>query len=152
MGRWTNRGRGARQATAVVVRPAEWYEDVERLARAQGALPYVVEGFVEIYEAVRRGHAVLLKREPCAVADGVTVFDAGSGAGDDGDRVVLDPAGWFRRPGGSDVVTVSRFDVRTARFVVQDPASAVGSIELTPKRLQRYVADPGRAVGIALGG
>lgn len=136
---------------ATSVDPAEWYEDVVRLARAQGAMPYVVEGFVEIYEAVRRGHAVMLKREECVVAEGVTVFADSPAAPADDDALAADPIGWFRRLGSAMVVTVARFDPRTARFVLQDTASVVGSLELTPKRLQRYVDSPGRAVGVALG-
>lgn len=150
---------------------AAWHEDVMRAAGAQGALPYLVEGFTEINEAVRRGHAVLLKREAAEVADGITVFadapgtalDAPGTAPDmrDGSLILArrdlqppigaDPVGYFRRLGGSLLVTISRFDVRTARFVVQDGASAIGAIELTPKRLARYVSEPRRAVGVALG-
>jgi hypothetical protein len=165
MGRWITLRRSRQTTDAAPASRAEWYEDVERLARAQGAMPYVVEGYLEINEAVRRGHSVLLKREPATVADGVRVFDdidAGhSGvagwsieqsapAPDEAVRIV-DPAGFVPRPNGDRVVTVLTFNVRTARFVVTDASSAVGSIELTPKRLQRYVQDPTRAVGVALG-
>ena len=55
-----------------------WWDEVAGNARAHGALPYVVEGFTEITDAVRRGHAVLVRREEAEVAEGVTVFDAGA--------------------------------------------------------------------------
>jgi hypothetical protein len=99
--------------------------------KAAGSLPYLVEGFVEITEAVRRGHAVILKRETCEVADGITVFDVES----------------------EDVesVTVLRFSPTTARYAIGDAANAAGGIELTPKRLQRYLSAPTRSVGVALG-
>ena len=77
MGRWFNLGRdraGSSTATHQAgAATAEWYEDVLKMARAHGAMPYVVEGYVEIDEAVRRGHSVLLKREPAEIAD-VCVF------------------------------------------------------------------------------
>jgi hypothetical protein len=101
----------------------------------------VVEGFSEVSEAVRRGHPVLLRREQATVAEGVTVF-AAAGA----------TATWPGGQGPVDTVTVQAFDVRTARFVVRDGASLVGELELTPRRLAAYLADPERAVGVALGG
>lgn len=130
---------------------ADWYEDVVRLARAQGALPYVVEGYVEINEAVRRGHAVLLKRERAQVADGVIVFDDLSADAGSSPATTPPPLAAMEPAVLRPLVTVASFDVRSARYVLQDGASAVGSIQLTPKRLARYVAEPRRAVGVALG-
>lgn len=118
-----------------------WPDTAVDQARQQGAFPYVVEGFAEVSEAVRRGHAVMLRRETCTVAEGITVFSERSSAG----------AAGFAAATDQDLVTVSKFEVRTARFLVNDPYSATGSIELTPKRLQRYLLDDQRAVGVALG-
>lgn len=139
MGRWFGtRGRKPEQQVAVAAAvqqsgSSDWYDDVIVTARAEGSMPYLVEGYPEINEAVRRGHAVLLRREPCDVTDTVRIFDT---------RPDNDP---------DAVVTVLRFNVRTARYVISDPASTVGSLELTSKRLERYLADPRRSVGIALG-
>lgn len=106
-------------------------------------MPYVVEGFTEITDAVRRGHAVLVRRERVEVADGVTVFEDGSTA----------MTGPFTPlpEGGTPVVAILRFDVGSARFVLQDASSPAGAVQLTPKRLQRYLAAPDRSVGVALG-
>lgn len=137
MGRWILKGRSKERTSAVPTRTANpiaksWFDDVIVNARSQGALPYLVEGYPEVMEAVRRGHAVLVRRLPCQVTDTVSVFD---------DAYSTEDA----------VVTVIRFDVRTARYVITDPHSAVGSLELTPKRLERYLDDPMRSIGIALG-
>jgi hypothetical protein len=115
-------------------------------ARSHGAMPYVVEGFTEITEAVRRGHAVLVRREAAEVADGITVFDAGA-------TPVTGPFGNLpnKAQEAQPIVAILRFDVGTARFVLQDAASPAGAVQLTPKRLARYLDSPGREVGVALG-
>lgn len=110
-----------------------WHEAVARTARLHGAMPYVVEGFMEVTEAVRRGHPVVVRKERAEVSAGQVVF---------ADAADLDEA----------VVTITRFDLGTARFVVQDPESPIGAVQLTPKRLQAYLAEPERSVGVALGG
>lgn len=144
MGRWV------RQKAAAPV-PA-WHERIQATARTHGAMPYVVEGFVEISEAVRRGHAVLVRRMPAQVADGVTIFEraprpvrlAGS----------LHPADAPDASSSDDaVVAILRFNTGTARFVLQDADGSLpmGGIELTPRRLQRYLDDPERSLGVALG-
>jgi hypothetical protein len=120
-----------------------WYDGMVRAARSHGAYPYVVEGFIEITEAVRRGHAVLIRREEAEVADGVRVFE-------ERERGPIEQAG-FAVASSDPVATILSFNARTARFVIQDPRSAVGSVELTPKRLQAYLAADGREVGVALG-
>ena len=125
MGRSLRRSRATRTTDA----PAErhWWDDVAGNARAHGALPYVVEGFTEITDAVRRGHAVLVRREQVEVADGVTVFDAGA----------TPVAGAFAKVGTASesaappVVAILRFDVGTARFVLQDAGSPAGAV--TPR-------------------
>jgi hypothetical protein len=121
---------------------------VRATASAQGQLPYVVEGFTEVSEAVRRGHPVLLRREPATVAEGITVFEPSTRHGSDAGAA--SSVAFAGAPG--DTVTVQSFDVRTARFVVRDATSVVGELELTPRRLAAYLADPDRAVGVALGG
>jgi hypothetical protein len=122
---------------------AQWWDEVAGNARAHGARPYVVEGFAEITEAVRRGHAVLVRREQAEVADGMTIFEAGStpmtGA--------FGPAATDRAP----IVAILRFDIGSARFVLQDAASPAGAVQLTPRRLARYLDAPDRSVGVALG-
>lgn len=149
----TRNRRSQPQAGAAATVRAEWYEHVEKMARAGGAFPYVVEGFTEISEAVRRGHRVVLKREQCEVADGITIFDEQPGAPHSGappaDGALL--AGWFPRIGSARVVTVSAFNLLSARFTIEDGGSPDGTLELTPRRLANYVADPARAIGIALG-
>ena len=120
-----------------------WYDEMVLNARAHGAYPYIVEGFMEITEAVRRGHSVLIRREAAEVADGVEVF-ATSEPGP------LEQVG-LPAPAGEPIATILSFNMRTARFVIQDPQSIVGSVELTPKRLQRYLAAEGRDIGVALG-
>jgi hypothetical protein len=123
-----------------------WWDDVAGNARAHGARPYVVEGFTEISDAVRRGHAVLVRRERVEVADGVTVFDAGAtpvmGA--------FSPVSESTRS-APPIVAILRFDMGTARFVLQDAGSATGAVQLTPRRLARYLDSPERSVGVALG-
>ncbi len=94
----------------------------------------MVAGFLEINDAVRRGHPVLLRRRRCDVADGITVFN-----------------GVQHVDAGQPVVTVLRFDPARARFVLRDGGSAVGAVELTPKRLARYLERSGCGDGIALG-
>lgn len=138
------RGRQHRGA-APVRRAGRWWEDVAGTARAHGARPYVVEGFSEITDAVRRGHAVLVRREPAEVAEGVTIFDEGSTAVT-GPFSSVEPAGE-----AAPIVAILRFDVGTARFVLQDAASPTGAVQLTPRRLARYLEAPDRSVGVALG-
>ena len=119
-----------------------WWDEVAGNARAHGARPYVVEGFSEITDAVRRGHAVLVRREQAEVADGVTVFEAGATpvTGAFGPTQDTPP-----------IVAILRFDVGTARFVLQDAGSPAGAVQLTPRRLARYLDAPDRHVGVALG-
>jgi hypothetical protein len=120
-----------------------WWDEVAGNARAHGARPYVVEGFAEITDAVRRGHAVLVRREPAEVADGITIFDAGATPVTGSFGPVADQP--------PPVVAILRFDVGTARFVLQDAASPAGAVQLTPRRLARYLDAPDRSVGVALG-
>src|SRR4051812_6836035 len=70
--RFGDRTRGVEDDDAA--RPA-WWDDIAASARAHGARPYVVEGFTEISDAVRRGHAVVVRRQAAEVADGISVFD-----------------------------------------------------------------------------
>ena len=91
-----------------------WWDDVAGNARAHGALPYVVEGFTEITDAVRRGHAVLVRREEVEVAEGVTVFDAGATPVTGAFSPVSE-----RMKASPPIVAILRFDVGTARFVLQ---------------------------------
>jgi hypothetical protein len=49
------------------------------------------------------------------------------------------------------IVAILRFDAGTARFVLQDAGSPAGAVQLTPKRLARYLDAPDRSVGVALG-
>lgn len=113
---------------------AAWQHRLVSNAQHQGRMPYVVEGFFEIHDAVRRGHPVVVERATCQVADGTTVF-----ADDDSpsDQPTL--------------VTITRFDPTRARFVITDPVSEVGTVELTPRRLQVYLSNDGRDTGVALG-
>lgn len=151
MGRFRDRlrrdpahGRGADADASTV----PWHERAVRSARAHGALPYVVEGYGEISDAVRRGHAVLLRRERCEVAENVVVFDETPSVG----VHVSVPITRSTTPSPSTpLVTVVNFDPLTARFVLRDAVGATGSIQLTPRRLQRYLDDPSRMVGVALG-
>lgn len=127
--------------------PVPWYDELARNARAHGAYPYVVEGFMEMVEAVRRGHAVLVRRVPAEVAEGVRVFDRPPSA-------VAAPGSPLATVCSSvedEVVTILRFDVSTARFELQDVANGAGAIQLTPKRLQRYLSQPDCEIGVALG-
>lgn len=124
-----------------------WHEKIASTARSHGAMPYTVEGFVEITEAVRRGHAVLVRRETAEVADGVTVFDSRSSVSPITGAFSPVPAPKVADP----VVAILRFNVGSARFVLQDAGSATGGIELTPRRLQRYLDAPDRSTGVALG-
>ena len=123
-----------------------WWEDVAGNARSHGAMPYVVEGFTEITDAVRRGHAVLVRREHAEVADGVTVFDVGATPVTGAFAQVSE-----QTKAAPPVVAILRFDVGTARFVMQDAASPAGAVQLTPRRLARYLDAPDRSVGVALG-
>lgn len=124
----------------------QWWDEVAGNARAHGARPYVVEGFTEITDAVRRGHAVLVRREQAEVAEGVTVFDAGATPVTGAFSPVSE-----RTTAAPPVVAILRFDVATARFVLQDAASPTGAVQLTPKRLARYLDAPDRSTGVALG-
>ena len=47
------------------------------------------------------------------------------------------------------VVAVLRFDVGTARFVIQDAASPTGGVQLTPRRLANYLSALARRRGRA---
>lgn len=138
MGRWFRapwtRHDGSTEGYVVEPEEGPWHEVVVKTARLHGAMPYVVEGFMEVTEAVRRGHPVVVRKERAEVADGHYVFDDVAPADDEA------------------VVTITRFDLGTARFVVQDPESAMGGVQLTPRRLQEYMSSPGRSVGVALGG
>ncbi|MCW2927476.1 MAG: hypothetical protein JWM86_1444 [Thermoleophilia bacterium] len=125
---------------------AAWWDEVASNARAHGAMPYVVEGFTEITEAVRRGHAVLVRREQAEVAEGITVFQAGATPMTGAFSPVSD-----RTREAPPIVAILRFDVGTARFVLQDAGSPAGAVQLTPKRLARYLDAPDRSVGVALG-
>lgn len=122
---------------------AQWWDDIAGTARAHGARPYVVEGFAEITEAVRRGHAVLVRREQAEVADGMTIFESGAASM----TGAFGPAAVDAAP----VVAILRFDIGSARFVLQDAASPTGAVQLTPRRLARYLDAPDRSVGVALG-
>jgi hypothetical protein len=123
---------------------APWWEEVAGNARAHGARPYVVEGFTEITDAVRRGHAVLVRREAAEVADGITVFDAGS-------TPVTGPFANVAATQATPIVAILRFDFGSARFVLQDAASPTGGVQLTPRRLARYLQEDSRSTGVALG-
>lgn len=117
-------------------------------ARSHGAMPYLVEGFIEVNEAVRRGHSVMIIREEAEVADGVRIFDSDTAVSG---RALTGTPPITVSPASTQMVTVVSFDTATARFVLRDSRSAAGSTELTPKRLERYLADPSRQVGVALG-
>jgi hypothetical protein len=122
-----------------------WCDELARNARAHGASPYVVEGFADITDAVKRGHAVLVRRECVEVADGVTVFDSEA-------TPITGPfAAQPRKSAAEPIVAILRFDVGTARFVLQDAHSPAGGVQLTPRRLATYLDDPDRSIGIALG-
>jgi hypothetical protein len=121
-----------------------WWDEVAGNARAHGARPYVVEGFAEITDAVRRGHAVLVRREQAEVAEGVVVFEPGA-------TPVTGAFGPAAQAAAPPVVAILRFDVGTARFVLQDAGSPAGAVQLTPRRLARYLDAPDRSVGVALG-
>jgi hypothetical protein len=144
MGRSLRRTAAGRDANSGATRT--WWDDVAGNARAHGALPYVVEGFTEITDAVRRGHAVLVRREQVEVADGVTVFDVGATPVTGAFSPVSE-----RTKAAPPIVAILRFDVGTARFVLQDAGSPAGAVQLTPKRLARYLDSPDRSVGVALG-
>ena len=90
--------------------PHPWWDDVAGNARAHGALPYVVEGFTEITDAVRRGHAVLVRREQAEVADGVTVFESGSTPMSGAFSTVSE-----RASAAPPIVAILRFDVGPTR-------------------------------------
>src|SRR5690606_4107744 len=119
-----------------------WWDDIASNARAHGAMPYVVEGFTEIVDAVRRGHAVLVRRENAEVAEGIMVFE-------DSATPVTGPFA-PKIEEQTPIVAILKFDIGTARFVLQDAASPMGAVQLTPKRLARYLNAPGREVGVAL--
>lgn len=143
MGRSLRFGRGGRGSEPQAGTEA-WWDEVAGNARAHGARPYVVEGFTEITDAVRRGHAVLVRRERAEVAEGVTVFEHGA-------TPVTGAFGPSGAPATPPVVAILRFDVGTARFVLQDAGSPAGAVQLTPRRLARYLDAPDRHVGVALG-
>lgn len=124
---------------------APWWDEIASNARAHGAMPYVVEGFQEISDAVRRGHAVLVRREAAEVAEGVTVFDSDT----EGMGTISPMAAATASPPA--IVAILRFDFASARFVLQDAGSASGAVQLTPRRLARYLESPSRSVGVALG-
>lgn len=136
---------GARRAAADTAASGAWWDEIAANARAHGAMPYVVDGFTEITDAVRRGHAVLIRRERAEVADGMTIFDDSSAP----------MTGAFSQVAREDVrtpvVAILRFDLGSARFVLQDPASPIGAVQLTPRRLARYLESPDRCTGVALG-
>lgn len=132
------------ECSDVATAPPSWCDELARNARAHGAAPYVVEGFTDITDAVRRGHAVLVRREQVEVADGVTVFEAGS-------TPATGPFAARSTSGAEPIVAILRFDVGTARFVLQDAGSATGAVHLTPRRLATYLDSPDRSVGVALG-
>jgi hypothetical protein len=132
---------------AALEQDVAWHERALRSARLHGAMPYVVEGFQEINDAVRRGHSVLLRRERCEVAQGVVVFDDDHAAAARTTMPIAQP----RREPSTPLVTVVSFDTATARFVLQDAVGAAGAIQLTPRRLQQYLSDPDRMTGVALG-
>lgn len=110
-------------------------------------MPYVVDGFHEVSEAVRRGHSVLLVRERCEVADGVVVFDETHGGSVHPSIPITRPQASPRQP----LVSVVRFDPATARYEMRDAVGATGAVQLTPRRLQQYLAEPKRSIGVALG-
>lgn len=139
MGRSRRFGRAGDDAATAM----PWWEDVAGNARAHGAMPYVVEGFTEISDAVRRGHAVLVRREAAEVAEGMTIFEAGA--------TPVTGAFGPEAPGPAPIVAILRFDVSSARYVLQDAHSPAGAVQLTPRRLARYLDAPDRAVGVALG-
>jgi hypothetical protein len=124
----------------------DWVQELVAATRAHGAWSYRVEGFFDITDAVRRGHPVLVRREAVEVADGVHVFEKTVAA-----NQVNGPLAWLADEHADEIVTLLRFDIGTAKFVLQDIGSAVGEVALTPKRLQRYLDDPQRCVGVALG-
>ncbi|MCW2962647.1 MAG: hypothetical protein JWM90_3034 [Thermoleophilia bacterium] len=121
-----------------------WWEEIAGNARAHGARPYMVEGFTEITDAVRRGHAVLVRREQVEVADGITVFEGGT-------TPVTGPFAKVAATEAPPIVAILRFDFGSARFVLQDAASPTGGVQLTPRRLARYLEDDRRSTGVALG-
>lgn len=144
MGRTLRFGRGNDGGEPPVGTEA-WWDEVAGNARAHGARPYVVEGFSEITDAVRRGHAVLVRREHAEVAEGITIFDEGA-------TPVTGPFGPARvESDAPPIVAILRFDIASARFVLQDAASPAGAVQLTPRRLARYLDAPDRSVGVALG-
>jgi hypothetical protein len=97
-------------------------------------MAYEVEGFFEVSDAVRRGHAVIVRRSSCEVSPGSTVF-AGTPDGE------------------VQLVTIRRFDPTTARYEVDDPFDGTGAgLQLTPRRLAVYLAHPERESGVALAG
>jgi hypothetical protein len=124
-----------------------WYDELSANARAHGAYPYVVEGFMEVVEAVRRGHSVLVRRVSAEVAEGVRVFDTPPR----GPGIPGSPMEALCASGDGEVVTILRFDVSTARFELRDAGGGGEAIQLTPKRLQRYLSQPDCGMGVALG-
>lgn len=145
MGRSLRFGSGSNGGDEPQAGTEAWWNEVAGNARAHGARPYVVEGFSEITDAVRRGHAVLVRREHAEVAEGITIFDEGSTPVTGAFGPVRDAAD------APPIVAILRFDVGTARFVLQDAASPAGAVQLTPRRLARYLDAPDRSVGVALG-
>ena len=143
------RGRAHDRPAGAAGSELSWHERAVRSARAHGAMPYVVEGYTEISEAVRRGHSVLLRRQRCEVAEGIVVFDE-VGAADIRSALPMSGAARAQQP-STPLVTVVSSDAGTARFVPRDAVGATDSVQLTPRRLERYLSDPERHVGVALG-
>lgn len=125
-------GRAFKQSSELMKEP-EWCTRLSQSAKAHGGAPYVVEGFEEINAAVKRGHAVLVRRECAEVADGVTVFADASIKND------------------QDVAAILKFDINTAQFVLQNAHQPTDTVSLTPRRLATYLSDPERSFGVALG-
>jgi hypothetical protein len=140
------RTNGSGEAATPLAAQAAWWDEVARNARAHGALPYVVEGFTEIVDAVRRGHPVLVRRERAQVSDDLTVFEHAPGP-----RLPHAPATTPAPASDVPIVAILRFDVGSARFVLQDPSAAATSVQLTPRRLASYLDAPSRSMGVALG-
>ncbi|MCW2924419.1 MAG: hypothetical protein JWM98_1823 [Thermoleophilia bacterium] len=145
MGRSLRSGKQA-HASGTAAEEQPWWEGVAGNARAHGALPYVVEGFQEISDAVRRGHAVLVRREQVEVSEGMTVFADGATPVTGAFSPISE-----RTKAAPPIVAILRFDVSTARFVLQDAGTPAGAVQLTPRRLARYLDAPDRSVGVALG-
>ena len=95
---------------------------------------------------MRRGHAVLVRREQVEVSEGMTVFADGATPVTGAFSPISE-----RTKATPPIVAILRFDVGTARFVLQDAGTPAGAVQLTPRRLARYLDAPDRSVGVALG-